>query len=805
MAALSRARDRAPEHAVDSVAPVVEALLSVEHSILLVLDDVHLIEGSAVEPELARLLRHLPPRVRLVLCGQYLPALPLARLRVERRVFAVTGKDLAFTAAESAAMLAESGINVSEQVASAFCDRTEGWSAGLRLAALSLMDGLPPEDLLDQFGGDHVGVADYLISEVLSRLPADVEEFLLRTSICDRLTGELAGELSGRQDSTELLRWMARHNVFTTADGPRQTWFRYHAMLGELLRSRLDRLGTATVRRLHLTASSWFTAHGIPVEAFDHAVRAECWTAAAAVLMDAWLSLYLDGKLVLLRELIDRLPAEVVADSDLSDVRTAVGLALGDGHLTPADGELTGAGFDSYTGSFPTPPPVEAAAHESAGPVGTDQPFAGSAGDQPAALPALVVDLERARLAGDLVAAVGSAQRLMALSESDDHRHSTGAADLRALALQQLGVTEYWAGRRSDSEAHLRAALSEATGNGRAYVQLGCRGQLVGVLTAQNRLTDALREADTGLALMRKRGWEFTGAAAELWHALGWAAYARGELDLAEQHLEVATVAVRRQDAAVSTTVLLVRGLIKGLRGRKRDAVALLDEAARVRARLRARYVFGDYLVGEQVRQRLSIGDVGTARALLAPYGDDPCGPVHLSIARAELLVSDGYPDLAAELLVRACRTGQGLVDQHLQALVLLALLQARAGDEKTTADTFCGAVELASPERFIQPFLQFGWPVERLFRLAERHRPRIDRSFAEQVLEKAEPLWPAVEGPRLTARTEALEQQPTERELEVLRSLDSLSSLPEISASLFVSVNTQGASAQPVPQAGRR
>lgn len=222
MAALSRARveDRVTERPVDSVVPVVEVLLSAEHPLLLVLDDVHLIEGSPVEPELARLLQHLPPRVRLVLSGQYLPALPLARLRVEHKVFAVTGKDLAFTADESAAMLAEYGIDVSEQIASALCDRTEGWSAGLRLAALSLMDGLPPEDLLDEFGGDHVDVADYLMSEVLSRVPADVEEFLLRTSICDRLTGELAGELSGRQDATELLRWMARHNVFTTADGP---------------------------------------------------------------------------------------------------------------------------------------------------------------------------------------------------------------------------------------------------------------------------------------------------------------------------------------------------------------------------------------------------------------------------------------------------------------------------------------------------------------------------------------------------------------------------------------------------------
>lgn len=793
MAAVSTVRERttrAVERPVDSVAPVLEALLSVENPLLLILDDVHLVEGSPVEPEFARLVQMLPPRVRLILSGQYLPALPLAKLRVERKVFAIAGKELAFTTSESALMLAESGIEVSEQVAKVLRDRTEGWSAGLRLAALSLADGLPPEDLLDQFGGDHIDVADYLMSEVLSRLPRDVEEFLLRTSICGRLTGELAAELTGRRDSAELLKWMAKHNVFTTADGPRQTWFRYHQMLGELLRSRLDQLGVTAEQQLHLTASSWFSAHGMAAEAFDHAVHAERWASAATILMDAWLEMYVDGKLVQLAELIDRLPPDVIVGSQLVHVRTAVGLALGDASLSPGEGALTGAGFDSYISDPTSVQPVEAAAHESAEPIVFSEVLDVSQATSPSTPPELVVDLERARLGGDLVAAVTAAQRLIQLSGSGAIEHVRDPSDLRAVALLQLGVTEYWAGRRRDAEAHLREALSAAAGNGRAYLQLGCLGQIVLVLTAQNRLSEALRESEPAVALAREQGWEFTGAAARLWYALGWAAYVRGELDLAEKHLDGAAVAVRRQDAAVSATVLLVRGLITGLKGRKRDALALLDEAGRVMSRLRARYVFSDYIIGEQVRMRVAIGDIASAQKLLAPYRDDPAGPVHLSIARAELLIHQGRPDAAAQLLQQATRRGEGLVDQHVQALVLLALLQTQAGDEKRAIGTCGDAVALAAPEHFVQPFLQFGRPVERLLRQAAR-QPQIDRTFIDQVIEQAENLWSTADQPRTAPFAKALDQKLTDRELEVLRSLDSLASLPEISASLFVSVNT--------------
>ena len=788
MAALSRTRQQIADdqRPVDSVGPVREALVSVNDPLVLILDDVHLLGETVVEPQLASLVHMLPPGVRVVLSGQYLPALPLAKLRVEQKVFAISAKELAFTTSESAAMLAHSGVDVSEQVVAALRDRTEGWSAGLRLAALSLNDGLPPEDLLKQFGGDHIDVADYLMSEVLAHLPTDVEDFLLRTSVCDRLTGGLAAELSGRQDSAELLRWMARHNIFTTADGPRQIWFRYHPMLGELLQSRLENLGRTTVRRLHATAMSWFLAHHMPVEAAEHALRAEQWTSATDILMGAWLGMYIDGKLVQLRELIDRLPPDIVAESLLGQVRTATALALGDASGEPG---FVGTGIDSYTGGqTPSSPQVTALVPDAGEPIGVVETNAPSPDHARPALSELVVDLERARLVGDLVGAATAAQQLVSLSRSTDVHDAGEASDLRALALQQLGMTEYWAGRRSDAEAHLREALSEATGNGRAYVQLGCLGHLVLVLTAQNRLTEALRESETAVTLARRHNWEFTAATAPLWHALSWAAYMRGDLDLAVNHLDVAAVEVRRQDAAVRATILLVRGMITGLRGRSRDALELLDEAAQVVARMRTPYVFGDYIVGGQIRLMAAIGDLGSARAVLARYPDDPDGPVYFSVVRAEVLVGAGELDSAIEILAHATRTGKGFIDQHVQALVLLALLRERAADQNAAISAICAAVSLAAPECFVQPFLQFGRAAERLLRSAARHS-HLDLAFVDQVFRAFDALQPEVS--RLAVLTDSLDEPLTDRELEVLRSLDSLDSLPEISASLFISVNT--------------
>ena len=771
-----------------SDASVIGALERVNEPLVFVLDDVHLLHNSAVVPGLARLLRVLPPLVRIVLSGQFLPELSLAKLRLEQRVISITSRELAFNASETAEMLATSLIDLPETSVSALSARTEGWPAGLRLAVLSLQDGLHPSELFDQFGGEHVEVREYLSAEVFSHLSPETEDFLLRTSICERLTGDLANALTGREDGTELLRWLTRHNVFTISDG-RQAWFRYHTMFSELLRGRLERLGAETVRELHLTASSWFSAHEMPVEAIDHAALAGDTAGTAVILMESWLSMYLDGKHVSLGEVIDRLPIGVNAWPSVAYVRAAVHLAFGDSAFSgngrgPFPHTVNDAGIDELRTRLRSlwGEPGDSLVKANGMSVSNPSQFLPS-------IPVIVVDLMSARLIGNLEGARVAAQQLLDLSESHDLRASPTALDLRALALEQLGMTEYWAGRWADAELHLRDAFIEAKSNGRAYVELGCLAQLVLVLTIQNRLTEALAEAESAIALVRQRNWEVTGPAAELWHALGWVAYLRGDLDLAEKHLEGASLAVRRQDASVGATVLLARGLTANLRGRKEEALALLAESHQAMEKHHGRYVFEDYVIGEEARIKVAIGDVIGARALLAPYPDDPSGPIHLSIARTEILLNENRRDAALTHLEEAARLGQGLTDQRLQALVLLALLQSDAEDRIRSKRTMLEALELAEPEGYIQPFVQFGRAIEPLLRaIAADSKSR--HPFINSILDHGRLIWISKKPVRAKPYSGGI-LQTTEREMEVLRALDSLASLAEISESLFISSNT--------------
>ncbi|NIL78945.1 serine/threonine-protein kinase [Rhodococcus sp. B10] len=783
-----RTTDRQPGD--DPVVPLFESLATLTSPLLLILDDIQWLDDSIVESDLSWLLLRLPPNVRVVLSGIYLPNLPVSRLRIEGKLRALTSKDLSFDAAEVSAMLTASGVELSSSAAEGLQRRTEGWSAGLRLAALALGETESADEFLHEFTGDDSDVADYLVSEVLERLPVDLQEFLLRTSVCEVVTADLATALTGRTDSYEVLRSMAKRNLFVLADTPRKDWFRYHGMFAELLRSRLKQRGEPAAGTLYRTASRWFAAHGMAVSAYQHACSAECWPEAEQLLLDNWLALYLDGQLVTVQRLLRHLPDSVIDDNnELQLIGIAVTLALGEGGVANVfDAALSGAPLDSRVSRRVAPQP-EAASEDSSDrhPLSSELPV------DPEATPAsLVVDLERGRLSGDLKAVAIAAHGMAVLSRDHFGSGVATASDSRALALQQLGITEYWVGRRADSEAHLREALSAARATGRAYVELGCLSQLVGVLTAQHRLTEALTVAAEATELARKRGWELTGAVAELWHALGWAAYMRGNLDAAEQHLAAAMAAVRRQDAAVSATVLLVRGLIISLRGRKRQALADMDAAAKVADRMVARYLFDDYLIAERARLRLALGDIAGAKEIFAPYPADARGPIMLTVVHAEFLVSEGQPDRAIALLDEAVETGSGLYDEMLQAMVLLALLaDQRSPQSPHAVNSLIAAIELAAPEQYVQPFLQFGIAVDRLLRTVKGAGTRYP-AFVDLVRARLAENAPTMHVHRgLEAARDVLVDPLTKREMQVLRAIEEPASLPELADRLFVSVNT--------------
>ena len=206
-------------------------------------------------------------------------------------------------------------------------ERTEGWAAGLRLAAISLADHPDPERFVTEFSGSERTVAGYLLAEVLERQPAEVRELLLRTSILERVSGPLADVLTGGSGSERILHGLEDANAFVTSLDAARSWFRYHHLFADLLRLELRRTDPASIDPLHRAAAAWYAEHGHPVEAIRHAQAAEDWRHAARLLADSYVSLFLDGRLATVRGLLADFPPEAATtDPELAIALAGAGL-----------------------------------------------------------------------------------------------------------------------------------------------------------------------------------------------------------------------------------------------------------------------------------------------------------------------------------------------------------------------------------------------------------------------------------------------------------------------------------------------
>jgi LuxR family maltose regulon positive regulatory protein len=268
--ALFRGGQPTPEAVVTGL---VNGLVEGPETVVLVLDDYHLIEAPAVHDSLAVLLERLPPQLRLVLASRADPPLPLARLRARGQLTELREPDLRFTPEEAADLLrAAVGAELPETAVAALGDRTEGWAAGLQLAALSLQGHADVGAFVERFSGSHRFVLDYLTEEVLDRQPEQLRSFLLQTSILTRLSGELCDAVTGRTDGQQLLEQAERANLFLHPLDEVRGWWRYHHLFADLLRVRLAQEQPDRVPELHRAAAAWHEAQGLADEAIGHAL-----------------------------------------------------------------------------------------------------------------------------------------------------------------------------------------------------------------------------------------------------------------------------------------------------------------------------------------------------------------------------------------------------------------------------------------------------------------------------------------------------------------------------------------------------
>jgi len=275
VAALLQGPEQPPLEAV--AVAVINELMSVpgEGEVVLVLDDYHLIEAPPVHDSVAFLLDRLPPGLRLVVASRADPPLPLARLRARGQLAELRAADLRFTLEETAVFLRETtGLELPAASVAALQDRTEGWAAGVQLAALSLRGHADPAGFVESFAGSHRYVLDYLTEEVLARQPEPLVRFLLETSVLDRLNGPLCDAVTGRTDSQALLEALERANLFLVPLDEERRWWRYHHLFADLLRVRLAHERPERAPELHHAAAAWHEQHGFADEAVRHALAA---------------------------------------------------------------------------------------------------------------------------------------------------------------------------------------------------------------------------------------------------------------------------------------------------------------------------------------------------------------------------------------------------------------------------------------------------------------------------------------------------------------------------------------------------
>ena len=246
-----------------ALATLVNDLDAVDVELVLVLDDYHVIERQEIHDGMAYLLDHLPGNVHLVIATRSDPPLPLSRMRARGELVEVRSADLRFTEVEAADYLADSmDLTLSDADVATLADRTEGWAAALQLAALSLQGRDDPGAAVAKFAGDDRFIVDYLVDEVLDRLPADVRTFLLDTCILDRLTGPLCDAVTERSDGASVLRELERANLFLVPLDDSRQWYRYHQLFADVLRSHLGREDPDRVAAVHRRAADWLWANG---------------------------------------------------------------------------------------------------------------------------------------------------------------------------------------------------------------------------------------------------------------------------------------------------------------------------------------------------------------------------------------------------------------------------------------------------------------------------------------------------------------------------------------------------------------
>ena len=740
---------------------VVERLLddlaALEEQVWLVIDDLHELGSAEALRQLELLIMRAPTALRFVLVTRHDLRLGLHRLRLAGELTEIRADDLRFSRTEARALLDAAGVALSDSALDLLYSRTEGWAAGLRLAALSLAGHPDPERFAAEFGGSERTVAEYLMAEVLERQPDEARQLLLRTSILSRVNGELADLLTGGSGGERVLQRLEEAGAFVISLDARRSWFRYHQLFADLLQLELRGTSPADLPALHEAAAGWYAGHGYPVEAVRHAQAARNWALAARVLSDGWVGLGLAGLGDTVHELLTRFPADVIAgDAELA-ARVA-GDQLARGSLEEAERCLSLA--TRRLGSVP----------------------ADGCGRSQAVL--AVVRMRLARQRGDLETVAGEAQRLLAPAVTAEPGLG---GDLRALALIDLGIAEAWTARFEEADRHLGDGIALARRIRRPYLEVTGLAHLAQLESWRSFRLGAQRGLQA-IELATEHGWPDEPVAGLAYLALGVAMVTQGRLEEAEQALSQAERTVRAEvEPAAGMRLYYGRGMLEFVSGRHDAALNAFQAAERLAGSLVTPHTLAPRLRSHLLQTLVRTGETQRVEQTLADLDGAERGRGEIRLAEASLRLAQDDPAAAVTVLAPVIDGSVVMPNAHLwevQAFLLQAIAGDALGDAGAARRALEQALDRAAPEGLLFPFLYDPEPG-----LLDRHR-RGGTAHAGLIAEILNVLAGQKPGSP-PAGPQHLREPLSHAEARVLRYLPTKLSAPEIAGELYLSVNT--------------
>jgi LuxR family maltose regulon positive regulatory protein len=773
----------------EQVAILINDIATLDHDFVLVLDDYHVLADPRIHEGMAFFLDHQPPHMHLVVAGRAVPPLPLARLRARGQLTELRVDDLRFTPDEVTTFLNQTmGLDLPAEHVALLEARTEGWIAGLQMAALSVQGREDPAGFIHTFAGDDRHVLDYLVQEVLDHQPGDVRDFLLRTSILERLSGPLCDAVTGQSHGQATLETLERHNLFIVPLDNRRQWYRYHQLFVDLLRYRLAQgLGAQERFALHRRAAEWCELNGLTVDAVNYALKARDYDRAVRLIEGHAEPMFLRNEMVTLRNWLRALPQDVVLSRPLLCIAygwTSAALAQLD------DAERWVKNAESALGiqvdAEPIPPALESLASDPTprrllGHIGALRAVVASNHGQDDRTIALAqwaleyVPPDDALLRSILLESLGEAHARRnetsaarrAYSEAIAIGEEAGNVIVTLVAFSGLGSTYAHRGDLSQAAAIHRRGIrlgAERGSGGRPVPATGVSHKaLASILYQWNDLDTALHHAVEGVECCRRWGHVYN-----LLHAyevLAFVQHARG--DEAAAH-DTATTAQRFAQTALATARQ------RATLARQESLAWHVFRAAGLRARL--------WLMQGDVDAAARWVAQATEEQKRATPDDDPLP--YLVLPR--LHVAQGNPEEALRLLQPALQRARaaGAVGETLNVLGLQACafhLQGRAAQALAVLEQ---ALQLGEPGRYVRTFVDQGAPLAHL--LPQAAARGISPDYVGHLLAAFETnLGPGTQKP------DPLLEPLSERERQVLRLIAANLSNQAIADTLFISINT--------------